>query len=63
MAVTKTADCPDCGEKVPVPAPVKLSQRVVCPNCNADLEVVETVPLELDWHYEEELAEDDDDDW
>ena len=62
MAITKTAECPDCGEQVPVKAPVKLGQRVVCPNCQADLEVVETVPVELDWHYEEEPV-DDDDDW
>jgi lysine biosynthesis protein LysW len=63
MAVTKTAECPDCGEKVPVKAPVELGQRVVCPNCQADLEVVETVPVELDWHYEEEPEDDDDEDW
>jgi lysine biosynthesis protein LysW len=66
MAIQKTtnAECPDCGEKVPVKTPVELGQRVVCPNCQADLEVVETVPVELDWYYEEEpLDEDDDGDW
>jgi lysine biosynthesis protein LysW len=60
---TTTAECPDCGERVPVRAPVELGQRVVCPNCLADLEVVETVPLEVDWHYEEEPPEDDEEDW
>jgi len=62
MDITKTAECPDCGEKVPVAAPIELGQRVICPNCKADLEVVETVPLELDWYYEEP-PEDDDEDW
>jgi hypothetical protein len=28
----------------------------------ADLEVVETVPVELDWHYEEEPPKEDDED-
>jgi len=64
MAVTKAADRPDCGEKGPVEAPYELGQRVVCPNCQADLEVVETVPLELDWYYEEPPDDDEDDeDW
>jgi lysine biosynthesis protein LysW len=59
---TRAADCPDCGEKVPVPLPAEIGQRVVCPHCMADLEVVETVPVELDWYYEEP-PEDDDEDW
>ena len=57
-----TAECPECGEKVLVEAPVEIGQRVVCPNCQADLEVVETVPVELDWYYEEQWDDSDDDD-
>jgi lysine biosynthesis protein LysW len=60
--LAKTAECPDCGEKVPVRLPVEMGQRVVCPNCMADLEVVETVPLELDWFYEEP-PDPDDEEW
>ena len=60
---TKAADCPDCGEKVLVQVPVEIGQRVICPHCQADLEVVETVPVELDWYYEDEPSEDDDEDW
>ena len=60
---TKAADCPDCGEKVPVQVPVEIGHRVICPHCQADLEVVETVPVELDWYYEEEPPEEDDEDW
>jgi Zn-finger nucleic acid-binding protein len=37
---------------------------VICPHCQADLEVVETVPVELDWYYEEEPPDDDEEeDW
>jgi lysine biosynthesis protein LysW len=60
--LAKTAECPDCGEKVPVRLPIEMGQRVLCPNCMADLEVVETVPLELDWFYEEP-PDPDDEEW
>ena len=58
----KTAECPDCGEQVPVSGSIKIGRRVECPHCKADLEIVETVPVELDWYYEEETEEDDEDD-
>ena len=57
---TETAECPDCGAKIAFRGVVRMDQRVTCPNCEADLEVVETVPVELDWHYEE-MSEDDED--
>jgi lysine biosynthesis protein LysW len=60
--LAKTAVCPDCGEQVPLGLLAKMGQRVTCPHCQADLEVVETVPLELDWFYEEP-PEQDDEDW
>ena len=60
MAQTETADCPDCGGKVTLQGAVRIGRRVRCPNCEADLEVVETIPVELDWYYEEESEEDED---
>ena len=61
---TARADCPDCGEKIAIQGPIEIGRRVTCPNCLADLEIVETVPVELDWYYEEELEdEDDEEDW
>ena len=61
---TMTAECPDCGEKIALQGRVEIGRRVTCPHCQAELEVVETVPLELDWYYEEEPSDDDDDaDW
>ncbi|MBN1933306.1 MAG: hypothetical protein JW934_01510 [Anaerolineae bacterium] len=69
--VTKTALCPDCGEKIPLSVPIHLGTQVTCPNCEAELEVVETEPVELDWIYEdddydyeeEEEEEEEEEDW
>jgi glutaredoxin len=72
------AFCPDCEESISVGPRPKVGQRITCPHCNADLEVIDSSPLELDWAYdgpeddwddeewddeEEEDEEDDEDDW
>jgi alpha-aminoadipate carrier protein LysW len=57
-----TATCPDCGEKVTLRGEIRLGQEVICPNCDAELEVVETDPVELDWAYDDEYDEDEDED-
>jgi alpha-aminoadipate carrier protein LysW len=58
------ADCPDCGSRIAVHSPVRIGQQVRCPNCDAELEVIDTNPVELDWVYEdEEGEEDEDEDW
>ena len=56
---------PDCGATITLKGPIKVGRRVACTHCEADLEVVETIPLELDWYYEEEWddSDEDDDDW
>ena len=59
---TETAECPDCGETITLQGPIRIGRRVTCPNCEADLEIVETIPVELDWYYEEETDEDEDED-
>jgi alpha-aminoadipate carrier protein LysW len=67
MSETKTvvrATCPDCGSRIGVKSPVRIGQQVVCPNCDAELEVIDTDPVELDWVYEDEEGdEDEDEDW
>jgi lysine biosynthesis protein LysW len=68
MSETKTravsAACPDCGRTIHVKSPVRIGQQVECPHCDAELEVIETDPVELDWVYEEDVDEDDEDeDW
>lgn len=58
------ATCPDCGQKIRMQGAIRMGQEVVCPNCDAELEVIETDPVELDWIYDEYDGEDeDDDDW
>jgi alpha-aminoadipate carrier protein LysW len=61
---TTAAECPDCGERIALELPVRRGDLVNCPNCEAELEVISTDPVELDWVYEEwEDEEEDDDDW
>lgn len=68
-----SARCPDCGEKIALPGEVYLGRKVICPDCEAELEVVETSPLQLDWLYEDDFdyedeeedqePDDQEDDW
>jgi lysine biosynthesis protein LysW len=52
------ADCPSCNGKVNLGAKPKLGQRVVCPTCNAELEVVWLDPVELDFPYDDDEFDD-----
>jgi lysine biosynthesis protein LysW len=51
------AECPACNSNVNLGAKPKMGQRVKCNSCNTELEVVWLDPVELDWPYDE----DDDD--
>ncbi len=53
---TATATCPECEGSVPV-ADVEKGEIVQCPECSAELEVVNTTPLQLD------LAPEEEEDW
>lgn len=60
--------CIDCDEQITLNARPKLGQRIVCPHCGTELEVIGLDPLELDWAYdmswdEDEDEYDDEDDW
>lgn len=60
--------CPDCDGRITVNPHVKLGLRLVCPHCEADLEVISVDPPEIDWFYdwtwdEEEEEEEEDEDW
>lgn len=58
------AACPDCGEKITLKGKVEYGRRVACPNCEAELKVVEANPVELDWvdgdYYDDDDQEDED---
>lgn len=53
------AICPSCEGEIKLTRKVELGQRIRCPLCLEDLEVVETNPVELDWAYDEEEEWDD----
>jgi len=52
------AVCPGCDENVYVSGTPRKGQKVYCNECESDLVVVDTDPLELDWPYEDEDDED-----
>jgi alpha-aminoadipate carrier protein LysW len=42
------ANCPECETAIDVGDDIEEGQRLECPDCGAQLEVVNTNPLELD---------------
>ena len=57
--------CPDCDEKIVLQSPVSLGQKLTCPHCDAELEVISVEPLELDWVYDWswEEEEEEEEEW
>ncbi len=53
------AYCPDCDGKIVLPPDVKLGQKLTCPHCEAELEVISLDPVELDWAYDWEWDEEE----
>jgi lysine biosynthesis protein LysW len=60
------AECPECGETVELRENARVGDRVVCVECNTELEILSLYPLELDYaldeDWEEEWEEDELDD-
>ena len=44
--------CPDCDGRIEFNPHAFVGQKVTCPHCDTDLEVINVEPLELDWNYE-----------
>ncbi len=42
------ARCPECGEKLALPASLDRWDRIYCESCKAELEVLNLKPLELE---------------
>ena len=61
------AICPSCGEWATLTDHPKIGQKITCTECEADLEVIEVDPVELDWTYLEDEVDgedwEDDEDW
>jgi alpha-aminoadipate carrier protein LysW len=56
------AFCPDCGQGIDL-ARAREGQLLMCPNCDAELEVISLNPPELDWAYEEPEEEEKEESW
>lgn len=53
----KVAFCPECEGEFRVGPQLKVGQRITCPHCDAELEIIHLTPLELDWAYDEPAPE------
>lgn len=53
-----SAYCPDCDEKIVLNNP-RVGQKLFCPHCDTEVEVIGIDPLDLDWAYDMSY----DDDW
>ena len=49
--------CPECGSAIHEGDEPHEGQRITCVQCGARLEVINLVPLELDWFYIEPCYE------
>ena len=56
-----TTLCSECDEEITIAGRIRLGAKLICDHCGARLEVVSTMPLEVDLLQEEE--EEDDDLW
>jgi lysine biosynthesis protein LysW len=49
----RTAYCPECNAKVTLRKRPRLGQIVTCRQCDTRLEVIDVMPLEFDWAFED----------
>ena len=57
------ANCIECDAEIALSDRPRLGQKLVCPHCHAQLEIVSTNPVELDWAYEDEGWDDEGEDF
>ena len=57
----KIAHCPECDAKVSLKKRPRLGQIVTCRRCGTRLEVIDVMPLEFDWAFEEASFDSDTD--
>lgn len=51
--------CPDCDGRIMLSSQVYVGLTLVCPYCDAELEVISTDPPEVDWAYDWEWNEEE----
>jgi lysine biosynthesis protein LysW len=54
-----SALCVECDAELNIVSRVRLGQRIVCPNCGVQLEVISTHPIEVDVAYDDSEEWDD----
>jgi hypothetical protein len=48
----ESAFCPDCDEEISFNPHPRPRQKLACPYCDVELEVIGVDPLEVDWAYD-----------
>ena len=56
-----SAYCPECDGSITVNPHAVVGQKLGCPHCEAELEVIGVDPLELDWGYDWSWEDEEDD--
>ena len=51
--------CPDCDGKIMLDPEVEVGLTLVCPYCDAELELISSDPPEVDWAYDWEYVEEE----
>lgn len=49
--------CPECEAEIKSDKPAEVGERVFCPECGMELEVISTKPLILDYAFDDEYEE------
>jgi len=49
--------CRSCGREIQFRRAPRLGQRLTCPACGTQLEVIGLSPLEVDWAFDEPIGE------
>ena len=52
-------NCLECDGRILLSSQVEVGLMLVCPYCDAELEVISTNPLEVDWAYDWEWEEEE----
>jgi hypothetical protein len=52
--------CLNCNNSLQLESELTISQRVTCPHCQIEFEIINLDPLELDWVYDGPSFKNDD---
>ena len=54
--------CLDCVGKITLGSQARVGLKLICPHCDAELEVISIDPPEIDWVYDWNWAEEEEED-